>query len=141
LMIVLIDFLNIPDLKLQAITKINEILKEVNFKRSKSKRNNYTNSYYKIEEKNNNLAQFGFRIYADLGEYDNAIKFFNKIYYDKNREIKIYVLIRILFEKKKKELIKRELETAINKKVNLREELVKLHKKIIEDDCLPKYFG
>ena len=140
LMVVFISFLNIPDLKLQAITKINSILKTINSKQSTSKSYHSNNGHYKIERKNNNLAEFAFRIYASLGEYDEGIKFFKKEYYHSQAEVKLYVLIEMLFNENKKDLIKREFETAIKKGIQLREELVKLHQQIIEKDCLPNYF-
>ncbi len=128
-----LNLLNIPDLKIDAINKINEIL-------SQSKPKISDKNVILSSRQKNDLAKFGFIIYASLGEYGNAIKIFKKNYHDSSAEVKLFVLVKLLFREDQKELIKKELDLAIKKKINLRGSLVKLHQKIIKEDSLPADF-
>ncbi len=141
LMIELISFLDIPDLKYQGIDKAKLMIGENNFiPASKKERYSfYSNDRFKKNRKNNNLTQLVFRLYASLFEYDKAIIFYEKNYYEDSNEVKLYVLIRLLFSHRQKDLILKEMEKAIADNIKPRENLLNLVKEIKQTGQLPEY--
>jgi hypothetical protein len=77
-------------------------------------------------------------LYADLYEVDEGIDFYYKHYREED-EVKLYILIEILFELRDKENVVKELEKAIKTGVKLRSRLVDLLNKTKSDGMLPEY--
>lgn len=94
---------------------------------------------YEQEQRHNNLVELIYRLHANFSDYSKAIQFYKKHYYCLNDEIKLYVLVRLLFEKGKKKLIKREIELAIKQGIKPRENLLKLLAMINDENLLPQY--
>lgn len=91
------------------------------------------------EEKHNSLVELLYRLHAKNSNYTKAINCYKKYYYCLNEEIKLYVLVRLLFEKGKKKLIKKEIELTLKNGVEPRENLLKLLTMINDENVLPKY--
>ena len=79
------------------------------------------------------------RLYISLYEIEEGVDFYSKYYYGKNEEIKLYVLIRILFGYKNKEQIVKQIEDAIERGVEPRKNLMNLLNTIKESGTLPKH--
>lgn len=142
LMVELIHFLDIPDLKEKAIEKAEKMIKlnGFDFNKKEEKRSWYDSTKeFKKEEKHNNLTEFVYRLYCGLFEMEKGVQFFKDHYYYRDEEIKLYILIELLFENGKKDRIKAELENAIENGVQLRNKLVNLLNEIKSNDQLPKY--
>jgi hypothetical protein len=112
-------------------TKINTPKRGVPYEDSTAK-------YYR-EEKTNRMAEMGFRLFANMFEYDEAIQFYNKYAIQSDIEVKLYILIRLLFEDGQKDYIKSELEKAIKTGMGLRSSLRNLLATIEKEDALPQY--
>lgn len=141
LMIELISLLDIPDLKYQGIDKAKLMIGKTNFiPTSKKKRYSFSsNNRFEKERRNNNLTELVFRLYASLFEYDNAITFYEKNHYQRDSEIKLYILISLLLRHRQKDLILQEMEKAIADGIKPRENLLKLVEKIKTTGELPQY--
>lgn len=141
LMIELMDTYDIVDLKNTALEITKKLLLEINYTPSKAQNNYYyaDREEFDKQEKNNDLAEFGLRLHLSLFEDKKAVEFFKQHYYNRDAEIKLYVLVRILFSCVKKELIVVEIEEAIHNKIKPREKLLKMMKHIKEKNALPEY--
>ncbi len=136
LMIEFINTLDNVDLKYKAIQITEEVFKNLNYKSIKNRPD--LNSY-KIQDTKNNLAELGLRLYLKLYEIENGIDFFHKYYNEENKEIKLYVLIRILFYEKETQKIKEELQKAIKNGIELRDSLINLLEYINKNNDLPNF--
>ena len=142
------EFVNILDdeqIKYDAIEKIEKMIQD-NKPRIvvTTKRGAYQEDFstkYNRERKTNNLAELGFRLHASLLEYDEAIAFYNKYAVQSNEEVKLYILIRLLFESKQKAYIQSVLESATILGIDLRASLKKLLATIQKNNVLPQYMG
>ncbi len=143
LMEVLIATYESSDLKYKAIEISEKMIHEIDFKpKEKKKKNAYwpfnRETYYK-REKNNNLAELGLRLYISLYEVQEGIDFYYKYYRYERDEVKLYILIVVLFQKKEKAFILAELEKAQKQGIKLRDNLVKLLNEIKKNDALPRF--
>ncbi len=136
LMIEFINTLDNVDLKYKAIQITEEVFKNLNYKSIKNRPD--LNSY-KIKDTKNNLAELGLRLYLKLYEIEKGIDFFYKYYNEENKEIKLYVLIRILFYEKETQKIKEELQKAIKNGIELRDSLINLLEYINKNNDLPNF--
>jgi len=142
LMSELIALLDIPDLKNQAIKNAKKLILKNGFKpegRTKKNRWSFRDGEFEKKERHNNLVEFVFRLYIGLFELKEATVFFNENYCDGDDEIKLYVLIRILFGFNEKEIIKEELDAAIERGIEPRESLLTVLNSINKDNILPQY--
>lgn len=94
---------------------------------------------YKKEQRHNNLTELLYRLQVKLSDYTAAIDCYKKYYYCLNEEIKLFVLVSLLFEKGKKKLIKKEIELAIENGIEPRESLLNLLSMINKENLLPQY--
>ena len=85
------------------------------------------------------MAELGYRFYCGLFEVNNAIHFYQENHFERNEEVKLYILVRLLFEEGRKEKIKEVLEDSITKGITPRDGLMKLLKEIKEKDTLPNF--
>jgi len=95
-------------------------------------------SYEKIE-KLNNLTEIGLTAKIKLFEYETAIGYFNEQYIESKPEIKLYVLIRILFSHRLKDQIMSEIESKMS--IEPRKELLDLLNYIKVKNDLPTYMN
>jgi len=137
LMEILIRYLPIPDLKYTAIKIARKVLEDVKNK-NEVKKGDSLSEYHK-KEMINNLGEFIFRCYAHLYEFDNATEAFKQIHFEKDEEVKLYILISLLFEFEQKELILKEIEMAMKNGMKIRSRLTDLKKHIKDFDKLPDY--
>ncbi len=93
-------------------------------------------SYVK-KQKLNNLTEIGFDAKIKLFEYDTAITYFNDHYIESEPEVKLYVLVTLLFAHRLKDHIKNEIDR--NTGINPRRALLNLLSYIKENDDLPKH--
>lgn len=143
LMIVLISTLDVPDLKEKGIEIVKKLLVEHKDEKNISESNSSwssSNKKYRYQEKNRNLSELGYRFHSSLFEYEEGVNFFNANYSEKDEEIRLYILVRLLFEEKKKELIKIEIEKCMEKGIEPRSGLLDLLKIIKDKDKLPDYY-
>jgi hypothetical protein len=130
-----------PDVKYAAIDLVNKMVAE-NKKPSAPKKSSYYDNFgetYRIESKNNNLAEFGYKLYASLFDYEEAIQLYKKHAKQSDSEVKLYILIRLLFQNRQKEYIKLELQEAAKAGEKLRPALAKLLKTLENTDVLPEH--
>ncbi len=142
LMIELINTFETVDLKYNGIEVVEDLIESNNFKpkeKNKKKYYSYSSEEYRSKEKNNNLSKLGLRLHISLYEIEEGIKFYHKYHYNRDEEIKLYILIRILIEKGKKDQILSEIEKAIKQGIQPRDKLMSLMTKIKNTDELPKY--
>lgn len=139
LMVGLISTLDIPDLKYKGI-EISERLIQLNLSKPQKKNSRFVvSNELSTERKINNLTELAVRLYADLYEVDEGIDFFYKHYRENDEDVKLYVLVRILFQLRDQENIVKEIEKAIKKGVEVRSRLVDLLEKTKKDGVLPEY--
>lgn len=96
-------------------------------------------SKYQIETNLNNLTELVFKAYQGLYEIENAIQHFKKYHRERDKEISLYVLIKLLWSTEYKDLILRELVEAEKQKIVLRQSLKELKQYIISHNQLPRY--
>jgi len=96
-------------------------------------------SGYQFERNLNNLTELVFKAYCSLYEIENAIGHFKKYHREREREILIYVLIRLLWSDENKNLILRELVEAEKQKIVLRKRLKEVKEYIVSHNKLPEY--
>ncbi len=72
-------------------------------------------------------------------EYDEAIQFYNKYAKQNDEEVKLYILIDLLFKDEQKDYVKSELEKAIKTGMHLRNSLHNLLATIEKEGVLPQY--
>lgn len=143
LMIELINALELPDYKYEALDIVNEMLAQLNKPVVVDPKRRVVSmdsmEEYRLKYKKNKLAELGFRLHASLLEYNAAIDFYNKYAKESSEEIKLYILIRFLFELRQKDLIKSELEKAQQQGIKLRSALINLLATIESEDSLPEF--
>lgn len=141
LMLVLMKQLTIADLKVIMIQQC-KLLKE-NLEKGKptnaKKSRGYVSSDYERQDKINNLVEMIFRCHIELIEYDEAINYFHANYQEKDKEIVLYILLRLLFQYKLKDQWKKEYERAVNNGVEPRGSLYKVYNYVQDNDTFPKY--
>jgi hypothetical protein len=143
LMLELINILNSEPLKYDAIEKIEKMIadNQAPTPAKNQKRHYYEDStakYYR-DRKTNNLAELGFRIYTSLYQYEDAIALYNKYAIERDEEIKLYILISLLFANGQKTHIQSVLESAIASGLKPRDSLNRLLETIKKDNVLPEY--
>lgn len=140
LMIQLVKSLRTKHYYKEAIAIINRLLMENGFDKEANSVGQLLseNEEYVKEEKHNNLVELLYRLYAKSSNYTEAISCYKKHFYCQNEEIKLYILVRLLFEKGKKKLIKKEIKLAIEKGIEPRENLLNLLTMINEENLLPQ---
>ena len=139
----LINMLEIPEAKYDAIEVTKKMLSELMPPKVLSKKSAisyyYDSEEYKKREKINRLAKLGFEIYASLFEYEEATQFFKQYAVETDDEVKLAILIGLLFKEKQIDYIKTELEAAQKQGIQLRKSLEKLLQTINEKGILPNH--
>lgn len=140
--IALVDFLKTPDLKEMAINQTKKVAEQLkqkhNLKKITGKSGNNWSDDYEYEKKMEQLANLGFICYCYLNEYENAVKFFKKYLVEKDREVKLYMLLHLLFEFNLPDLWRSEYEAAVAGKVQPRDSLKETYRYIKENGEFPE---
>ncbi len=97
----------------------------------------YDGMSYEKKEKINNLTEIGFKAKIKMYEYDNAIAYFNEHHIESTPEVKLYILVSLLFQYGLKGHIVNEIEK--NRAIQPRKGLLDLVKYIKKNDDLPEY--
>ncbi|HBY21607.1 MAG TPA: hypothetical protein DEG71_11500 [Clostridiales bacterium] len=126
----LIENLKTVDSKMMAIEESKKMIKEVDKEK--------IDRYYR-EEKNNKLAELILKLYIELCEYEKGIQYFNESYVERDKEITLYVLLRILFVLDLDEWWVYAYDLAVKKGVKPRERLQKMYEFVKENGKLPEH--
>jgi len=143
LMLELVEALNIPDLKYEAIEKTRKLTAKNGFlppPKEEENRKFYASSkvdFYQ-KERHNNYTELVFRLYMSLYEHERAIEYYKAQHYNRDEEIKLYILISLLFGYKKTDLVRREIEMGIKQGIEPRKNLIKMLEYTKEKNALPK---
>lgn len=121
LMDVVLKMLKTPDLKNIAIEKCNQIRRKLQSKPHKI-------SAYQYNKMLANLAIMGFLCYVRLYEYQEGIDYFKKEHKEKDEEIKLYILLRLLKRRELSKYWKQEYELAVKNGIRPRKELQEEYK-------------
>lgn len=144
LMIKLIETLDLPDLKNKGIEIVEKLILENGYKPGVKEKTRSVSLYgdgeFKKKQKNNILAELGYRLYSSLFEMQEAIDFYERHFDNMDDEVKLYTLVLLLFKEQKKELIKSEIEKSIRNGIKPRERILNLLKEIKDKGRLPEYF-
>ena len=133
---------NLPDLKYKAIDICKALLQEHELKtRTQDKKKSGFSSFaeYYAKEKHNNMVEFVLRFHLNLFESKEGMNYFNSFYKEKSPEIKLYVLVKVLFEYKLSDEIRDEIESKIKSGVNPRNGLMELLSILESGNPLPEY--
>ncbi|MEK7251123.1 MAG: hypothetical protein AAB209_11955 [Bacteroidota bacterium] len=134
----ILAFLRTPDLKFLALDQADRRLRSVRQTKSPSSKEV---SDYEQDRRANNLCEFVFRSYCALRELDRALEYLETHYYAKDPEVKLYILVRLLFEYGETERIVRVIVEAKKKGVEPRGQIHKLKQFIEQHHRLPKYMN
>ena len=138
LMSVILGFLRTPDLRSIAIEQANEM------RRARQESQTTSTDFFvkhRRTRKGNNLVEFVFRCFLALSQTDDALDYFAMNYVEDNPEVKLYILVRLLFEYGDKENIERVISDAEVKGIKPRADLQKLRDYISKNQALPKFIG
>lgn len=144
LMVIYLEFLDASDLQRKAIDYALAILVENGFTVTRKEgaileQPSLSTEDYWHEEVHNNLVELIYRLYTQLGDLEKAIEFFKGNYYERKNEIRLYVLVRLLFEAGNHERIRYEIERATKCGIQPRESLLTLLDCINSEGNLPQY--
>jgi len=141
LMQVILEFAKTPDLREMTIANCSELIETLKKEPSiqKGRQSNYDKwqSDYEREGKINTLTEMAFLSYARLYEYSEAISYFKANYCKADKEVTLYVLLRMLFELNQKDHFLQEYEGALADGINPRETLKKAYRFTREKGELP----
>lgn len=112
------------DSKLLALDQCRVVRKEIQ-QRLQQVRGSGTMLHYELGTKLDMVTGLELILHIELAEEEKAVKQFMKFYDEKNKEVKIYVLVQFLEILEKFELIKRIIADAIQQGVPVREQLLK----------------
>jgi hypothetical protein len=146
LMEVLLQFLPIADLRYLAIEKAKELIVENGFQTPSPEPERRLkisfmtdHSAYRKQAKHNNLVEMIFRTHTKLYEFDEGIRFYQQHHYERQPEVKLYILVSLLFNAQQPDLIVREINAAEQAGVAPRENLKKLRDHIAKEGQLPRF--
>ncbi len=129
---VILEFTETTDLREMIIAVCSELIdsfsKESPIQKDHQSRHDIWQAEYKRETKINILTIMGFYSYARLFEYSNAVSYFKAHYSEKDREISLYVLLKLLLELHQKDCFLDEYEKALTDGINPRDSLKKAYR-------------
>ncbi|MEA4882814.1 MAG: hypothetical protein VB144_03960 [Clostridia bacterium] len=136
LMLVFLEFLPIPDLKLRAIAAAEELKDQIMNERQQARD---WSDRYETEGRLNHLTELAFHCYAQLGEFEKAIDYFDAHCLENDEEVKLYVLAQLLFYcYQQPELTAEQIRKAMARGVRPRPGLIKLAGSIAVNKKLPE---
>jgi hypothetical protein len=123
-----------------ALTTCDRIIAETR-KEPETKKKGWTDTNdYRKNRKLNNLVEMKFLCYAELQEFEEGIEYFEKNYLEQNLEVKLYILLHLLFLFQQKELFIQIYQKALKQQVKPRERLVKFYETLQSTGEFPEYF-
>jgi hypothetical protein len=138
LMNVILEFLKTPGLREMTVSQCTELIEVL--KMGPFPKKDPWDHTDEDQEKINLLAEMGFLCFAQLYEFENAVSYFKKYYLEVSAEIKLYILLELLFNINQKEYFLKEYELALKNGVAPREELEKTYRFIKNNGVFPEYF-
>lgn len=136
LMDILIGQLETVDMKYLLINKCKSKRKSYSLKKPDSKN---ISELYNYKTLLNNLTTLIFKTHAVLYETANGIADYMTHFTDREPEVKLYILIDLLFRYNEKDLIVQQLEDAIKNNIKMRKSLLDLLDFIKLNNSLPEY--
>ncbi len=121
------------DSKYKAIEVAEKLIKE------KNKTEVSSSQKYQQQRTINNLFELVLRLRLSLYEVEEGIAFYHKYYQENSDEVKLFILIRILFEQDFKDEIVNEIEKAVKMGIEPRDSLMDLLSEIKKTGQLPDY--
>lgn len=134
--------LDLPDLKERGIEIGKKLIAEHGYKpeiNNKTGSWSFSSGEYRKREKHNNLTELVFRLYDNLFDTQKGVDFYKENHYERSDEVKLYILVSLLFESGNKEQIRIEIEKAIESGIQPRKKLLEIFEEIKEKNTLPKY--
>lgn len=132
--------ISIPDLYDKTIAQIENLLAQLSTEQAnapKAARSHY-DFEYKYINKVNSLTELALKVYLRLGEQSNALSFFDVHYREKSEEVKLYILVTLLFKEGKPDLIRQSIDSAKTRGVQPRKSLSDLYHYIEMNSVLPE---
>lgn len=126
----IISYLKTNDLKEIAIEKSEVVKIEIATERQ-TRRSSWDRTYW-YEKRVNAIAKFVLILKLETHEYKKGISYFRKYHKESNKEISLYVLLRILLEYDLKEYWIIEYERALKKGIDPRESLQEIYRELKE---------
>jgi len=141
LLLSLLQYINTPDSRLITIEECNKLQQRVKngHKLTSNELEKCNSGEYYIDEKINILVKMAFYCYLELSEYEKAGDYFMSNYEEYNDEVKLYILLWLLYGNDLKENWLSEYEKAIRGGIKPRERLTKMYEYIIKENKLPDY--
>ncbi len=141
LMLEIIKHLKTTDSKEMAIRECRLQIKKIKSEKLPEKRAYYEHDLlrYRKQRKINNLVEISYRCCMVMCEFEEAIQYFKDDYIENDREIKLYVLLRLMFEYDLKECWHKEYEKALEEGINPRQGLQNMYKYLQDNRELPEY--
>ncbi|MCR4426150.1 MAG: hypothetical protein NUW23_08200 [Firmicutes bacterium] len=132
LMLVVLEFLPIPDLKYLAIAAAEELSHQIMKERQQARD---WSDRYGTERKLNDLTELVVHWFGQLGGFESAVDYFNDHYREDSGEVKLYTLVRLLFDHyRQPELIVEQIKKTKAQGVCPRRELIELASSIAVSD-------
>ena len=130
---ILLELLTIPDLKLRLVAECEKRLASPR-PSARPKKDAWSGdlSEYEWERRIHDLAKAGFRAYAALGEFQEAITFFKKNYKERDREVTLYVLLQMLEENKRLDEWVAEYQIALKSGISPRKGLREKYRALVD---------
>ncbi|MCP4347843.1 MAG: hypothetical protein GY795_20260 [Desulfobacterales bacterium] len=135
-----LEFLSSPDAKELAVESCDELLQEIKALPKKSKKAWHDDSEYVRNEKINNLVEMAFLSCGQLSQFERGIQYFQTNYIEKSPEIKLFVLLHLLFSFQQTGFFVQEYENALKRGIKPREKLTEIYENIQEKGEFPEYF-
>ncbi len=131
LMMEWIATLESSDLKYKGIEITKECIRILDYKPvDKNYRGRRWTGNYEQKRKHNHYVQLVFRLHAALFEYEEGIEFYNEFHQEENKEIQLFILVRILLEYQKNKLALIQIQKAIENGIQPRKSLIDLIPKL-----------
>lgn len=137
LMYVVLEFLKTPELREMAISDCSVLMEAIKMGPHPKKERSYSQD--ENEERINLLAEMGFLCYAQLYEYENAVLYFKQHYLHNSPEVKLYILLELLFSIDQKEWFLREYENAKKTGIEPRDSLKRTYQFVKTNNKFPEY--
>lgn len=139
----LLQFLTIADLRYLAIEKAEELITENGFQAPSPEAERrifmIDQNAYRKQSKHNNLVDLIFRTHAKLYEFEQGVAYYQQQHYERQPEVKLYILVSLLFDVQQPDLIVREIHLAEQAGVAPRENLRQLRDHITKEGQLPRF--
>ncbi len=139
---VLLRHLKIPDTRQAAREEAEKLREEAGKKWAEQQKgrkgSGYSRSEFWFHERNNHLTELIFHLYAHQGEFEQGIQDYKNHSMERDPEITLYRLLRLLAMYDEAGLWKQEYEKAVKKKISPRTQLQKVYQYVTVYGQLPE---